>query len=555
MTFPFSRAIRALAGRLFRPPAHRSADSRAEYQAWAARRAPTDADLARMRDASSRLSYRPVISIITPVYNTDARWLRAGIESVRRQAYPHWQLCICDDASTAEGTRAVLAECAAWNDERITIVRLERNAHISAASNAALAAATGEFIGLLDHDDELTPDALFEIVAHLNDAPDTDWLYSDEDKLDADGGLSDAYFKPDWSPEHLLSAMYTCHFTVLRRALVESAGGFRLGYEGSQDHDLALRLAEMTTKIRHVPKVLYHWRRTPESTANTGTEKSWASEAGMRALEDTVRRRGVDASVVSGGVPGLYRVKFAIRDEPLVVIVVANSSGGAFTDRLQSATAHPRLEILSVDAAGGNLASAVNAAVRRTRADHVVLLSPSVEPVTDEWLAALLEYSQQDPIGAVGAKIQYPDGRIRHIGLLTGVDAGVARAMHGHPPPPIGYGYFSSAIGVRNYSAVSHECLMTRRDMFERVGGFDALIPWSVADVDYGLKVIRAGRRVVFTPHASLRIREDATAEPAPDPAALDALRARWGQTLDVDPYFNRNLTTADYHSFLSSND
>ncbi len=548
--FPFSRAIRALAGRLPRRPRAAAADARAGYQAWAARRAPTGADLARMREASARFAYRPIISLITPVYNTDPRWLRACIDSVRQQAYPHWELCLCDDASTSQPTRDVLADC---RDERIKVVRLAANAHISAASNAALALATGEFIGLLDHDDEITPDALYEVVSALNEAPDTDWLYSDEDKRDADGGLSDAYFKPDWSPEHLLSAMYTSHFTVLRRALVESVGGFRVGYEGSQDHDLALRLSEVTTKIRHVPKVLYHWRRTPQSTASTGTEKSWAHDAGMRALEDTARRRGLDAAIVSGGVPGVYRMKFAIRVEPRVAVIVVNDGlriipPGTFTDRLRAATAYPRVEILTVDVVSGNLPSAVNAAVQRSRADHIVVLSPDVQPAQPDWIEALLEYSQQESIGAVGAKIQYADGRLRHIGLLVGVAGGVGRALHGHPPPPFGYGYFSSAIGVRNYSAVSAECLMTRRDVFERLGGFDSSMPWSVADVDYCLKARQTGLRVVFTPYAQLEIGSGAPPV-APDETSTQILRARWGDALERDPHYNENLdqSAADY--------
>ena len=526
-------------------------DARAAYRAWAARHAPTPEDLARMGAESGRFAYRPLISIITPVYNTDPRWLRACIDSVLRQAYPHWELCLCDDASTLDGTRAALAEC---TDSRIKILRLDRNAHISAASNAALALASGEFIALLDHDDALTPDALFEVVRHLNEAPDTDVLYSDEDKLDPDGGVSDAYFKPDWSPEHLLSAMYTCHLTVARRSLVNAIGGFRIGYEGSQDHDLMLRLSEATTRIRHVPKILYHWRRTPGSTASTGTEKSWANEAGMRALEDTMRRRGVDAAIVPGGVPGLYRVRFAIVSEPLVSIVVvdAESEGDAgaaarCAARVRAATAYPHYEIVIADGASTRTIQRVNAAVQQSRGAHLVFLDASLDVMNDEWLSALLEYSQQEAVGAVGGKIQYPDGRLRHAGLVLGVAEGVGRALHQHPAA--GYGYFSSAIAVRNYSAVSNECLMTRRDVFDRVGGFDKGVPWSVADVDYCLRAIRTNRRVVFTPYARLQT-SGAPARPmAPDAESMQVLRGRWGAVLERDPHYNPNLDagSADY--------
>jgi GT2 family glycosyltransferase len=512
---------------------------------WAARHAPTARDLARMRDESARLGYQPLVSLITPVYNTDPRWLRACLESVRRQAYPRWELCICDDASTAPETRAVLDAC---TDPQIKIVRLDRNSHISAASNAALSLAAGELVGLLDHDDELTPDALFEVVSQFNRAPDTDIVYSDEDKLDADGGLSDPYFKPDWSPDHLLSAMYTCHFTVVRRAIVERAGGFRVGYEGSQDHDLILRMSELTDRIHHLPKVLYHWRRTPESVANTGTEKSWATDAGMRALEDTMRRRRIDAAVMSGGLPGLYRVRFAIEGSPQVSVIVVNTGAsrearGAAVERFHRATDYAPLEVIEARGGGRPTTADVHLAVRASRGTHLLFVDASLTPRGRDWVSALLEFSQQPSIGAVGGKLHYADGRLRHVGLLLGVGRGIARGMHGESEGS--YGYFSGAIAVRNYSAVSGECLMTRRDVFESVGGFDDGLPWSVADIDYCLKVRRAGLRVVFTPYAQLKI-ESGSSTSEPDAADVDRLRSRWRAAFDRDPYYNPNL---DRHS------
>ncbi|HEX9366519.1 MAG TPA: glycosyltransferase, partial [Vicinamibacterales bacterium] len=281
----------------------------AAYRRWARAHAPGAAALATMTSGQATLPYRPLISIITPVYNTDPAFLRACIASVRAQAYPNWELCLCDDGSTLEATRAVLRE---QTDPRIHLTFLESNARISAASNAALTRARGEFVALLDHDDELTPDALYRVVRHLNDAPGADVVYSDEDKRDADGGLSEPFFKPCWSPEHLLSAMYTCHLTVARKSLVDRIGGFRVGYEGAQDHDLMLRLSDVTERIDHLPHVLYHWRRAPESTATAGSAKPWADDAGKRALEDYLARHAIEGEVVSGGVPGLYRVKFAI---------------------------------------------------------------------------------------------------------------------------------------------------------------------------------------------------------------------------------------------------
>lgn len=511
-------------------------DATAAYRRWARDRAPDGAALAAMRAEAEGWSCRPLISIITPVYNTDPRWLRACIASVGAQVYTNWELCLADDGSTAEGTLAVLGE---QDDPRIRVTRLERNAGISAASNAALATSRGEFVALVDHDDELTPDALYHAVHHLNTARDADVLYSDEDKRDPDGGLSEPFFKPCWSPEHLLSAMYTCHLTLARRSLVERAGGFRAGYEGAQDHDLMLRLSEITTRIAHIPRVLYHWRRTPESTASAASAKPWASDSGARALEDYVRRTGIDAEVVSGGAPGLYRVRFAITGQPLVTIVVAaQEAQGAAVERaigvFGARTAYPHVDVVPAVAAASSLTEGINLAIRASTGAHVVVVDASLEPVDDEWVTSLLEYSQQQAIGAVGAKIQYRDGRLRHIGIVTCAKGGPAAILHGQGGDS--YGYFSSAIGVRNYAAVSGECLMTRREVFDRLGGFDARLPWWGADVDYCVRARREGLRVVFTPYARLRCPADAPPRP------------RSGEAIE-DPYYNPNLSraSADY--------
>jgi glycosyltransferase involved in cell wall biosynthesis len=516
-------------------------ENSASYRLWFDRQAPSAADLARMASESERLPFRPLISIITPVYNTDPDLLRACIDSVRRQAYPNWELCLADDGSTSAGTLAVLRE---QTDPRIRVTRLETNARISAASNAALALATGEFIALLDHDDELTPNALFEVVTHLNSAPATDVVYSDEDKLDPDGRCSEPFFKPDWSPEHLLTAMYTCHLTVARRSLVERIGGFRIGYEGAQDHDLMLRLSDVTSNIHHLPRVLYHWRRTPESTASAASAKPWADDSGRRALADYVARHDIDAEVVSGGVPGLYRVRFAIRGEPRVTVLVVGPPDGA--ERLRARTAYPNVALAAVDRTSADRVAAIDAAAARADGDHLLFVDASLAPVDDQWLTALLEFSQQPHIGAVGARLEYADGRLRHIGLVTCTDCGPSAVLHGHAGTT--YGHFSSAIGVRNYSAVSGECLMTRRDVFERLGGFDPRLPWIGADVDYCVRVRQAALRIVSTPYARLRVPEAVTAARSYVDATR-ALRDKWGAALDRDPYYNVNFTraSADY--------
>jgi len=545
------------------------------YEKWVLQRDPSVERLERLRMLSSSFQYQPLVSVVTPVYNTDPRWLRACIESVRNQAYPHWELCLADDGSTNPETLDVLRECA--GDVRIKMTTLQKNAGISAALNAALTLAGGDFVAFLDHDDEITPDALFEVVSHLNAHPEADVLYSDEDKLDRNGARCDVFFKPDWSPEHFLSANYTCHLMVVRRGLIERVGGFRAGHEGAQDYDLVLRLMDHTTQIHHLARVLYHWRKTRQSTAGAASAKSWAHDAGRRSLEDHVGRNSLDARVLPGGLPGLYRVCFTIREEPLVSIVLPAMSDPASMDleareayarsvrTLNERTTYRHFEVILLSAGDlantevkrilgdspyrqvpiderqvSNRMSQLNVGAAHARGDHLLFLDWGLNALDGDWLTALLEYSQQAAVGAVGGKLLYSDGRLKHIGLLVGVN-GAAPALHRYPSASLGY--FCSAIGVRNYSAVSTACMMTRRRVFEQVGGFREELSY-FGDVDYCLRLRAAGYRVVFTPYASLAY----VAPPSPDRQGAgdeDAsrLRAIWGDKLPRDPYYNVNLS------------
>jgi GT2 family glycosyltransferase len=534
------------------------------YQMWSSRGAPSPEQLARMTTLSDSLRYRPLVSIVTPVYNTDARWLRACIESVRRQAYPNWQLCLADDGSTSPETRKVLLECR--GDSRIRVTMLSSNHGISTASNAALALADGEFVAFLDHDDEITPHALFEVVAHLNDHPDADFIYSDEDKLDLDGSLGGVYFKPDWSPEHLLNNMYTCHLMVVRRTLLNRIGGFREGYEGAQDYDLVLRLMDHTKRIHHLPHVLYHWRKIPESTAAAGGAKPFANDAGKRALEDHIRRNGLNADVLPTGFPCFYRTRFAIEGEPLISIVLPTD---ALEDRtintLANRTAYRRFEVVWLTTGDSSNETAsilqkvpcrqvrvdpdqfpcrtdqLNLAATHALGEHLLFLDRGMDALNDEWLTALLEYSQQTAIGAVGAKLMYRDDGLEHIGLLLGVNGAATSPLHRHPRSSLGY--WGSAIIARNYSAVTAACMMTRRRVFEEVGGFGVNLNW-FGDVDFGLRVRSAGYRIVFTPHAALVHRvENSFYGSAAAQEEADRLQRTWGDRLANDPYYNANLS------------
>jgi GT2 family glycosyltransferase len=554
------------------------ADQQVErYARWVTANTPSSADLEAMASDAAALPVQPLISVVTPVYNTDPKWLRACVESVRRQAYPRWELCLCDDASTRPETIAVLREYE--SDPRVRVTYLEENARISGATNAALALGSGDFVALLDHDDELTPDALFQVAKYLGEHPDADMVYSDEDKLDLAGRRCDPYFKPDWSPEHFLTCMYTCHLMVVRRALLQRVGGFRRGYEGAQDYDLVLRLMEATERIHHIPRILYHWRKLPESTASAGQAKPWALDAGRAAVEDYVERNGIDAEVLPGAAGGLFRVRRAIAGTPLVSIVIPTAGRLRQAGRRQvdlvaacvrsviQKTSYPHYELILVADPAGlqpttvkalhgshhrvvtddtegpfNFSRKINLGVAHAEGVHVVLFNDDLEVIASEWLSAMLEYSQQPAIGAVGAKLLYPDGRLQHVGMILGVAGIAAHAWHQHTGSSPGYS--SGAVSVRNLSAVTAACLMSRREVFLEVGGFDEQFPIDFNDVDYCLRVRQAGYRIVYTPYAQLYHHESASFGPrVQDEAGAAEMRRRWGAVLDADPYYNPNLT------------
>jgi glycosyltransferase involved in cell wall biosynthesis len=548
------------------------------YRRWVAQHTPTPEALAQMAAGVRALAYRPCVSVITPIYNTDPRWLRACIESVRRQVYPDWQLCLADDGSTSKAALRVLQEYENLRDSRIRIVHLPRNMGISAASNAALDLASGEFLALLDHDDELAPEALYEVVRFLNNVPDADWIYSDEDKLDAAGERCDPYFKPDWSPEHFRSTMYSCHLMVLRASLVREVDGFRRGYEGAQDYDLALRVSERSDRIHHLPLMLYRWRKIAASVASSAAAKTWASDAGGRAVQDHVSRCGLDAVVLPGPAPGLYRVRHRINGRPLVSIILPTDGrsrevDGRNVDLLENCvrsivqkSTYDNYEIVIADNGvlpaptrafletvphrlahfdcngSFNYARKLNFAVRHSRGEQLLLFNDDIEIITPEWLEAMLEFSQQQQIGAVGARLLYPDGRLQHIGVVMGVCGMAAHAFHSHPGSTPGHG--SSALIIRNYSAVTAACMMTRRDLYERLNGFDERFTFDFNDTDYCLRLRREGYRIVYTPYAELYHLEAATFGARTWNAAdLEAMRREWADVCERDPYYNPHLT------------
>ncbi len=556
-----------------------------DYSQWAQRfDRITETDKQQMARAISQFGLNPVISIVMPVYNVEAQYLSAAIASVKAQTYPHWELCIADDCSPAKHIKPLLEKAMA-EDSRIKIAFRTENGHISAASNSALALASGEFIALMDHDDLLPPHALASIAHALNENPELDLLYSDEDKMDAKGMRYDPYFKPDWNPDLFLGQNMFSHLGVLRHSLVEKAGGFRTGYDGSQDYDLVLRCLEHSTpeKICHIPHILYHWRALPESTASSTEAKDYAFTAATKALKDAVKRRKLNAEIVpqypyhrlqwklpaqppliSLIIPtrnGLHLVKTAVEsilnhtDYPkFEILIVDNQSDDAATLAWfkEIATAEKRVRILPYDAPF-NFSAINNFAASKAKGSIIGLINNDIEVKQGNggWLREMASQVLRPEIGCVGAKLLYPDGTVQHGGIALGTGTAhepVAAHLSLHLPSDAP-GYFGRAMLTSRMMSVTAACLLVRKEVFSAVGGLDEQLSVAFNDVDFCLRVHEKGFHNLFTPFAVLTHHESASRglDTTPEKHArlrgeVSYMRRRWAETLDNDPYYNPNL-------------
>ncbi len=561
-----------------------SYDVNRAYEIWRRRHALTDADRQRLRVEAGAMIDPPLISVIMPVYNVAVDYLRLAVDSVLRQTYPHWELCIADDASPAPHVRSILDEYARC-DPRIRVVYRNERGNIGAASNSALELARGEYVALLDHDDELAEQALFRVAQTIVADRELDMLYSDEDKLELDGRHVDPFFKPDWSPEYFLACMYTCHLGVYRAALVRDVGGFRSEFDTAQDYDLALRIVARTSRIGHIPDILYHWRKAPHSTAVSANAKPQAHITARRALQsylDTIGRQGL---VGAGPAKGFHRVRYALIGRPRISIVIPTGCRSArirgkdttylahCIQSIRQKSTYKNYEILAIDnddmpaelereldrwqirrvsyTDAFNLASKINLGAAKAEGDYLLILNDDVEVISPDWLECMLEYSQQPEIGAVGAKLLFPDGRLQHVGI-TIQDGNPGHPYYGAPGNSLGY--YCGNVVARNYSAVTGACMMTRAELFHRLGGFDEALPLNYNDVDFCLRVVGSGLRIVCTPYAQLYHHEAAT-KTGVYPHELEAFKQRWGTRWPRDPYFNPNLCPrhSDYRIQLVS--
>lgn len=546
------------------------------YQQWLEKNTLSQQHILTARQQIAQWQIQPKFSIIMPVYNVEAKWLTQAIESVRNQIYSNWELCIADDASTESHIYEILTHYSQL-DSRIKVVFRTENGHISAASNSALELATGDYIALLDHDDELAINALFENAQLINRYPEADFIYSDEDKIDSKGKRFSPCFKPDWSPEYFYSCMYTCHLGVYRTSIVREIGGFRSEYNGSQDYDLVLRFIEKTKNIFHIPKILYHWRSISASAASGSQAKPWAYTAGRKALESMLERSIYPGRVEETPNPGIYRVRRDIIGNPLVSIIIpsagatVNTASGSLCllenciRSVQQMSTYRNFEIIVVDgydipdatleklfslgvelvrcAEPFNFSMRINRGAAKAKGQFLLLLNDDTEVITSDWLESMLELAQQTEIGAVGAKLLFPDGRLQHVGVMI-LEGNPCHAFYGFDNEQSGY--FCSNIVNRNYLAVTAACLMMRQEVFQLLGGLDEAFPLNYNDVDLCLKAHQAGYRNVVTPYAQLIHYESASRQKGLKPGEWNQLNHKWKNYFDklgTDPYYNPNLS------------
>jgi glycosyltransferase involved in cell wall biosynthesis len=505
------------------------------YPRWIARYEPGPAELEEQRRRV--FSHAPTISLLTPTYNTPPGFLREMIESVRRQTYPHWQLCLADGGSTAPGVRELLREYAD-RDSRIRVRFLDDNRGIVGNTNAALELATGELIGLLDHDDTLAPFALYEMAAAAEANPDADFFYSDEDKLDPAGRRCEPFFKPDWSPETLLTCNYICHFTVLSRELLQRLGGFRTGFDGSQDHDLVLRATENARQVVHVPRVLYHWRQHELSTASRPAAKVYAYLSARRALLEHLKRRGIAARVSLRGALGQYRLDYVPPQSPAVSAVVVDRGEAGLCEQTLAALREAALQPVEVLVTAAQ-PEALNRAAAAAQGNVLLFVEGGLRPLAADWLGLLAVQALQPGIGAVGPKLCCADGTVRAGKLVLGLCGLIGSLYRGLPR---GYaGYITGQQGTHNCSAVAPACLAVTRAAFRAAGGFDTGYRGPLAGVDLCLRLLAAGRRNVYLADAELVDGRPAGEGPPEDEAYF---RTRWAERLAAgDPYHNPNLS------------
>ena len=578
-----------------------------DYGGWIKYNEPKDADLKKQMNVKFKIE--PKISVIVPMYNTKEKFFKDLVNCMINQTYSNWELCLADGSPKQNENLKKYIE----QDERIKYKFLNENKGIAGNTNAAIEMATGEYIALLDHDDILADYALYEVVYAINKFPNSEFLYSDEDKIDENDNRYDAYFKPDFAPDTLRCQNYICHFSIFKKELMDKLEGFRADYDGAQDYDIFLRMSEIAKpeNITHIPKILYHWRVHSESTAKLNSNaKNYAFEAGKKAIEDHLKRVGLDGTVTEGCIEGIYRVDYKVIGNPKVSIVIPNKDGKDIlkvcVDSVLEKTTYSNYEIIVVEnnstseeiyeyykeiiklekvrvvnyntgkeikeesesnleftnknrrevKPGFNYSAIINYGVKFAEGEYSIQLNNDTELMTPNWLELMVGFCQREDVGAVGVKLYFPDETIQHAGIIVGI-GGIAGNRFKSIPKD-GHGYFAKESMIENLSAVTGACLMTKTKIYEEVDWMDETLAVAFNDVDFCLKIREKGYLVVFNPFVEFwhfesksRGQEDSPEKIKRFQGEICRFEQKWGEILDSgDPYYNVNLSldTEVYH-------
>lgn len=556
-------------------------DNDYDYGEWYELTRPKEEELAAQRE--TRFAYEPLLSIVIPAYKTPEKYLREMLDSILAQTYRNWEVCVANGSPKGEGAivSRVMAEYTK-KDSRFHVSELGDNLGISGNTNAALEMAKGDFIILADHDDTIPEHALYEVAKTINEHPDCDVIYSDEDKLDMDGGaLFDPHFKPDFNIDLLCSVNYICHLFVVSHDLAAQVGGFRQEYDGAQDYDFIFRCTEKAKEIRHIPKVLYHWRCHKDSTASNPESKLYAFDAGARAIMDHYKRVGIEAERVEKGVDyGIYHSVYKIQGEPLVSIIIPNKDHHTDLDlclrAIETRATYRNVEFIIVENNSTeketfeyyekiqkefsnvhvvtwerefNYSAINNFGVTFAKGEYLLFLNNDTELIAENFIEEMLGLCQREDVGAVGARLLYQDDTIQHAGVVIGFGGIAGHTFIGlHKAEN---SYFHRAMSTQDYSAVTAACLMTKKALFDEVGGFTEKLAVAFNDIDYCMKVRASNHLVVYNPYALLYHYESKSRglEDTPEKVArfnreIRIFSERWPEILkNGDPYYNPNLT------------
>lgn len=549
------------------------------YQNWILRKEPNEVELELQK--KEKFEKEPKISVVVPMYNPDENLFLELLNSLLLQTYSNWELCLADGSEQRNDT--IFALCS--SNSKIKYRFLGENKGISGNTNEALKMAKGDFIAFLDHDDCLARFALYEVVKQINENPEVEFIYSDEDKMDQKGNRFEPYFKPDFSPETLECNNYITHFEVLKKELVEKIGELDCRFDGAQDFDYLLRAVENTKKIAHISKILYHWRTTKNSTANVADNKLYAYDAGLRVVEEHLRRTQKAAKVENPGeVPGIYQIKFEIKGTPKVsilipnkdniqtlkkcieailtnstyenyeILIIENNSENSKTfeyyEKLQE---NPKIKVFESQEKEFNYSKLINFGVKNATGDFILQLNNDTQVLAKNWLELLIGYAQNKEIGAVGGRLYYPDKSIQHAGIAVGIQGTAANLLVNLPFGK--HGYYAREAATRNVAAVTGACLLARREIYEEVNFMEEeLFKVAFNDVDFCLKILEKGYRVVYNPYVELIHSESKTRglEDTPEKKARfeqekKNFQEKWKKFLEKgDPYYNENFSRED---------